>query len=204
MYAVRKGKGRRRFELIIHTMCTYTDVLYLCGCCGPPVCNTSCSQVMSELDRINHPEAWEGEGLTQLPFDMADECMPSWHNALLVSEAAVCNHYLGDGCLPEQRVPEWLASYVAWMQETPEWSVNNAFWPEQPLEWLGNNVEGLENQVGWLEYDVGGPGFDVQGPESNVDWLGYNFALPEYNSAMPEYDPARPWTTWEAYYLAYE
>ncbi|PTB65242.1 hypothetical protein BBK36DRAFT_1105873, partial [Trichoderma citrinoviride] len=67
----------------------------------------SCSEIMSELDRINHPEAWEGEGLTQLPFNMADECVPNWHNVVLVPEVAFCDHSLGDGCLLERRVPEW-------------------------------------------------------------------------------------------------
>ncbi|TFB06284.1 hypothetical protein CCMA1212_001547 [Trichoderma ghanense] len=176
-------------------MCTYTDALYRCGCCGPPVCYTSCSHIMSELDRINHPEAWEGDGLTQLPFDMADECVPNWHNAILVPEEAVCDHYLGGGCLPEQRVPDWLASTVVW--------------PDQTLEGLVNNVEWLENHVDWQEYNVGWSEFGVEWTGDNAEWQGYNFASPEYNSILPEdnsslpgYGPAwseygPPWPTYD-------
>ncbi|KAH0499534.1 hypothetical protein TgHK011_006724 [Trichoderma gracile] len=195
-----RGKERRRFELIIHTMCTYTDVLYSCGCCGPPVCDKSCSQIMSELDRINHPEAWEGEGLNQLPFDMADECVPSWHNALFVRETAVCDHFWGDGCLPQRKVPAWIAPYAVWPEQTL------VPWPEQTLGWSVNNVELAENHAGWPEnhagrpeYDVGWQGMDGNWSADNAEWMGYDLELLEnfpawleFDPAMLEYDPAGP------------
>lgn len=195
-----RGKERRRFGLFTHTMCTYTDVLYSCGCCGPPVCDTSCSQIMSELDRINHPEAWEGEGLAQLPFNMADDCAPYWHNALFVRETAVCDRFWGDGCLPQRKVPAWIASYAVWPEQTL------VSWPEQNLGWSIDNVGLAETHAGWPEDHAGRPehavgwqGIDGDWSGDNAEWLGYDLELLqnfpawlEFDPAMREYDPAGP------------
>lgn len=89
------------------TMCTYVLVLYHCGCYGAITCHSSCAQIMAQIDRINDPEAWQGDGLGQLPFAMADECDPWWHNTLLVEKAAFCDGFWDHGCPSEQRADMW-------------------------------------------------------------------------------------------------
>ncbi|KAL6802523.1 hypothetical protein GGI42DRAFT_27724 [Trichoderma sp. SZMC 28013] len=88
-------------------MCTYILILYHCGCYGSITCHTSCSQIMSEIHRINEPEAWQGEGLNQLPFHMDDECGPWWHNTIVVQRAAFCDQFWENRCPTEQRTAAW-------------------------------------------------------------------------------------------------
>lgn len=92
-------------------MCTYIMILYHCGCYGSITCHASCSQIMSEIHRINDPEAWQGEGLSQLPFYMPDECNPWWHNTILVPRAAFCDRFWVNDCPSEQRMDEWPEYY---------------------------------------------------------------------------------------------
>ncbi|KAL6815112.1 hypothetical protein J3E69DRAFT_106954 [Trichoderma sp. SZMC 28015] len=88
-------------------MCTYILILYHCGCYGSITCHTSCAQIMSEIHRINEPEAWQGEGLNQLPFHMDDECGPWWHNTIVVQRAAFCDQFWENRCPSEQRAAAW-------------------------------------------------------------------------------------------------
>lgn len=92
-------------------MCTYIMILYHCGCYGSITCHTSCSLIMAEIHRINDPEAWQGEGLSQLPFYMPDECDPWWHNTILVPRAAFCDRFWVNDCPSEQRIDEWPEYY---------------------------------------------------------------------------------------------
>ncbi|KAL7918318.1 hypothetical protein ACQKWADRAFT_316661 [Trichoderma austrokoningii] len=62
---------------------------------------------MAEIHRINDPAAWQGDGLSQLPFYMPDECDPWWHNTILVPRAAFCDRFWVNDCPSEQRMDEW-------------------------------------------------------------------------------------------------
>ncbi|EHK48712.1 hypothetical protein TRIATDRAFT_305516 [Trichoderma atroviride IMI 206040] len=71
----------------------------------------SVDNIMAEIHRINDPEAWQGEGLSQLPFYMPDECDPWWHNTILVPRAAFCDRFWVNDCPSEQRMDEWPEYY---------------------------------------------------------------------------------------------
>jgi hypothetical protein len=71
-------------------MCGYVLFLNLCGCYGELQFETLCSQIYQEIHRINEPEAWTTEAMTELPFTLSDDCAPGWHNTRLISTYGVC------------------------------------------------------------------------------------------------------------------
>ncbi|KAF5013910.1 hypothetical protein FDECE_123 [Fusarium decemcellulare] len=71
-------------------MCGYVLFLNLCGCYGELQFETSCARIFEELNRINDPESWTPETISELPFSFPDYCVPGWHNTRIILTYGVC------------------------------------------------------------------------------------------------------------------
>lgn len=74
-------------------MCGYILLANPCGCFGPLVSDTSCSNIFGELERINTYEAWEPDMAGKPPFQLPDECLPGWHNTKIIPSRSYCPQY---------------------------------------------------------------------------------------------------------------
>ena len=71
-------------------MCRYILLYNWCGCYGPIFTDDYCYRILEQLDRIYGPEAWEGKGMSELPFALPPECTPGWHNTRVEASGLAC------------------------------------------------------------------------------------------------------------------
>lgn len=67
-------------------MCRYILLVNICGCYGPPWADPDeiCPLLMQQINRINEPEAWEGDAVNQIPFQYPPECEMGWRNNVTI------------------------------------------------------------------------------------------------------------------------
>lgn len=75
-------------------MCQYILLLNICGCYGPPWSDPDeiCPLIMQQINRINEPEAWEGDAVNQIPFQDPAPCKMGWHNVTVFPTNVPCGH----------------------------------------------------------------------------------------------------------------
>lgn len=79
-------------------MCLYILLANECGCFGPLYADASvdCPLVMAQLNRINDQESWNDDTVNQVPFTVSEQCLPGWHNTLVVRSYSYCYQWWTD------------------------------------------------------------------------------------------------------------
>jgi hypothetical protein len=80
-------------ELQDGSMCRYIVLTNICGCHGPPWADPDeiCPLIMQQINRINEPEAWEGDAVNQIPYQDPPPCVMGWHNLTIVTSNVPCD-----------------------------------------------------------------------------------------------------------------
>ena len=72
-------------------MCGYVLFIYSCGCFGPFECDSSCHLIEEQIHRIDKPESWTFDALSEIPFSFPESCNPGWNNTRIIRRHEFCS-----------------------------------------------------------------------------------------------------------------